>query len=68
MRLARNEEGDALDGLPPPKVDRPSARRKMWSMCWRAAVVAGEEVASSTEREVVVLGMGAGMCVARNMW
>ena len=55
-------------GPPPPKLERPRARRKAWSMCWRAAVVTGEEVDDSTEMEVAGEGKGGGMWVARNMW
>lgn len=55
-------------GLPAPKLERPSARRKMWSMWARAAVVAGDEVGGESESEVEVLGKGSGMCVAMNMW
>ena len=55
---------------PAPKVERPSARRKMVSMCCRAAVVAGEEDGASLSREMEVEGDGSGMgmWVARNMW
>lgn len=54
----------------PPKVDRPSARRTIWSMCCRAAVVAGLELvgADSREREVAGEGTGRGTWVARNIW
>ena len=63
-------QGSALElGEAVPKVERPRARRKIWSMWARAAVVAGEDVGGSFEvREVDVLGKGAGMCVAMNMW
>lgn len=44
---------------------RPSARRKIWSICARA----GDEVGgASEEREVEEAGKGSGICVARNMW
>lgn len=57
------------DAAPTPNVDRPRARRTIWSMCWSAAVVAGlEVVAESTEREVALEERGSGMLVARNMW
>ncbi len=60
-------EGEGWE--PTPNVERPSARRTMWSMCCRAAVVARlEVVVDSTEREVAVEGMGRGTWVARNMW
>lgn len=55
--------------VPVPKVERPRARRNMWSMCARAAVVAGDDVGGVSEvREVEVLGNGSGICVAMNMW
>lgn len=54
-------------GPPPPKLERPRARRKAWSMCCRAAVVTGDEVDDSTEMDVAVDGKGGGMWVARNM-
>lgn len=71
--LAHQEEdgegNDGWDGPPAPKVERPSARRTMWSMCCSAAVVAGLEVveAESREREVAVEGIGRGTWVARNI-
>lgn len=55
--------------VPPPKEERPIARRKIWSMWARAAVVAGEVVEEdSVVREVASEGKGRGMWVARNMW
>lgn len=71
----RQEDGDGeglndgWDDPPAPKVERPSARRTMWSMCCSAAVVAGFEFvgAESTEREVAGEGTGRGTWVARNM-
>lgn len=51
-----------------PKVERPRARRKMWSMCCSAAVAAGEEVSDSTVSEVAVDARGRGMYVVMNMW
>jgi len=67
VQVVKGEVGVA-NGEPAPKDERPSARRNMWSMCFRAAVVEGEVVAPSTERDVAVEGKGRGMCVARNMW
>lgn len=63
------EENDGKDDPPAPKVERPSARRTMWSMCCSAAVVAGLEIvgAESREREVAGEGIGRGTWVARNM-
>lgn len=63
-------QGSELEfGKPVPKLERPRARRNIWSMCARAAVVAGEDVGGSFGlSEVEVLGNGAGMCVAMNMW
>ena len=55
---------------PAPKAERPRARRKIWSMCWSAAVVTGDvadEGSSSTERDVAGEGSGMGIWVARNM-
>lgn len=50
---------------PVPKVLRPNARRKIWSMCARA----GDEVGGASElSDVLDAGKGIGMCVARNMW
>lgn len=56
-------QGSALEFEEPvPKLERPSARRKTWSMCARAAVVAGEDMGGSFGvSEVDVLGKGAGM-------
>lgn len=51
-----------------PNVERPSARRMRLSKCSRAAVVAGEVAAPSTDRAVAVDGIGGGTWVARNMW
>jgi len=81
MRSSRDQEGRAYQGEeeeeeevgaepPAPKEERPRARRKMWSMCARAAVVVGEEEVGivSEEREVEELGKGAGMYVTTNMW
>lgn len=71
--LVHKEEGgegnDGWEDPPAPKVERPSARRTMWSMCCSAAVVAGLEVvgAESREREVAGDGIGRGTWVARNM-
>ena len=50
-----------------PNVDRPNARRMRLSKCSRAAVVAGEVVAPSTDRAVAVDGIGGGTWVARNI-
>jgi len=50
-----------------PNVERPRARRMILSKCSRAAVVAGEVVADSTDRAVVVDDIGGGTWVARNM-
>lgn len=68
----QEEDGEGNDGWddpPAPKVERPSARRTIWSMCCSAAVVAGLEVAGaeSREREVAGEGTGGGTWVARNM-
>jgi hypothetical protein len=43
--------------------ERPRARRKIWSMCARAAVVVGEDEVGVSVREVEVLGKwkGSGM-------
>jgi hypothetical protein len=62
-------QGSVLEFREPvPKLERPRARRKSWSMCARAAVVAGEDVGSSFgASEVDVLGKGAGIWVAMNM-
>jgi hypothetical protein len=43
-----------------PNVERPRARRMRLSKCSRAAVVAGEVVADSTDRAVAVDGIGGG--------
>jgi len=51
-----------------PKVDLPRARRMMLSKCSRAAVVAGDVTADSTDNAVAVEGIGGGTWVARNMW
>jgi hypothetical protein len=51
-----------------PNVARPSARLIILSKCSRAAIVAGEVVADSTDRAVAVDGMGGGTWVARNIW
>lgn len=50
-----------------PKVDRPRALRMMVSKCSRAAVVAGDVVAESTDNAVAVEGRGVGRWVARNI-
>lgn len=50
-----------------PKVDLPRAFRIMLSKCSRAAVVAGDVVADSTDSAVAVEGRGGGTWVARNM-
>src|SRR5687768_4977719 len=53
----------------PIRAERPRARRKSWSMCSRAAVVAGEVVGAVEEvRDVPVEGNGGGMWMATNMW
>ena len=57
-------EAERGDGLPA----RPRARRTIWSICWRAAVVAGEVVVAESEMDVAGEGKGRDMCVARNMW
>ena len=49
-----------------PNAARPRALRIMVSKCSSAAVVAG--VADSMANWVAVDGIGAGRCVARNMW
>lgn len=63
------EVNDGWDDPPAPKVERPSARRTMWSICCSAAVVARFELveAESREREVAGDGTGRGTWVARNM-
>lgn len=59
----------AWSGTPPaPKVERPRARLKSWSICASAAVVAGEVVGADSVIEVEVEGNGRGMWVAINMW
>lgn len=51
------------------RAERPRARRKMWSMWARAAVVVGEDEVGVSVRDVVEgKGKGSGMCVAMNMW
>ena len=59
--------GLVANGSGIPKVDRPRARRMMLSKCSRAAVVAGEVCADSTESAVAVEATGDGRWVARNM-
>lgn len=50
-----------LGVLPAPNEERPSARRKTWSMCASAAVVVGEDEVDSEVRLVEKEGMGGGM-------
>ena len=63
------EEGwyQGVEGSPAPKEDRPSARRKTWSMCAKAAVVAGEDSGSEVS-DVEVAWSGGGMCIVMDMW
>lgn len=42
-------------------VERPRTRRRMWSMCWRAAVVVGEEGSDWVEIAVAADASGRGM-------
>ena len=44
-----------------PNVERPRARRMRLSKCSRAAMVAGEAVADSTDSEVAVDAIGGGI-------
>lgn len=60
-------QGLVASGSGIPNVERPSARRIMLSKCSRAAVVAGDVVADSTDNAVAVEAIGDGRCVARNM-
>lgn len=57
--MSGNEDGNA---------DRPRARRTIWSMWLRAAVVDGDEVADASVRDVGGKERGRGSAVARNMW
>jgi hypothetical protein len=69
IRSSKVQDGSAYqDDLvtPAPNVERPRARRKTWSICARAAVVAGEEVGSDV-KEVEKDGIGGGIYVAMNM-
>lgn len=50
----------AVVGCGIPKVDLPRARRMMLSKCSRAALVAGDEVADSTDNAVAVEVRGGG--------
>lgn len=59
-------QGPLAVGSGMPNADRPRALRIILSKCSRAAVVTG--VADSRASSVAVDGMGAGTCVARNMW
>lgn len=48
---------------------RPSAWRMRVSSCSKAATMAADDgVEDSTESSVVDVGIGEGICVARNMW
>jgi len=60
-------QGLVAAGFGIPNVDRPRAWRIILSKCSRAAVVAGDAAADSTERAVAVDGIGGGKCDARNM-
>ena len=45
--LSHGREGARIGKPPPPpKVERPSAWRNIWSICWMAALVAGDVAAS----------------------
>lgn len=59
--LGRRREKGGEEGEAVPKVLRPRAWRRIWSMWWRAAVVVGEVEALTEEtREVAVEAIGGG--------